>query len=72
MAFVFQDNPTATIKARSATSQDTFTINGVASTITSADDAAEQINKILDIGGKEIAADSYMSLNISKGAVNNE
>lgn len=69
MAFVFQDKPTATIKARSATSDETFTINGVNATVTDADNAVAQINKILAVGGKEIAADSYMSLNISKGAV---
>lgn len=69
MAFIFQDKPTATIKARSATSDETFTINGVNATVTDADNAVAQINKILAVGGKEIATDSYMSLNISKGAV---
>ena len=69
MSFVFQSKPTATIKAMSATSTDMFTIPGVASTITSADNAASQINKILAIGNKEIVADEHMTLSDTKEAV---
>lgn len=69
MSFVFQQKPVATIKAMSATSTDMFTIPGVAATVTSADNAASQINKILAIGNKEIVADEYMSLTQTKEAV---
>lgn len=69
MSFVFQQKPVATIKGKSATSTDTFTINGVAATVTSATDAASQINKLLAVGDKSIAADEYMTLTQTKEAV---
>lgn len=72
MAFVFNQKPVATIKARSATSTDSYTINGVTTAATTPVNAAEQINKILDIGGQEIAADTHMSRVYTEEVVNNE
>lgn len=69
MAFVFNQKPVATIKARSATSTDSYIINGVTTAATTPVNAAEQINKILDIGDQEIAADKYMSRGYSEEVV---
>ena len=57
MAFVFNQKPVATIKARSTTSTDTFTINGVTTVTTTPLYAATQINKILAIVGKSVGAE---------------
>ena len=60
MAMVFQSLTTATIRAKSATSTDMFSFAGVTADTTTADNAANQINKILAIGDKAIVADEYM------------
>lgn len=60
MAMVFQAPTVATIRAMSATSDVMYTINGVTADATTADNAANQINKLLAIGDKEIAADEHM------------
>lgn len=72
MSFSFQTKPVATIKGRSTTSTDTYTINGVNASCSSATDAATEINKVLGICGKAIAGDEYMTLNITKEAVEDE
>lgn len=69
MAMIFQAPTVATITARSATSSTTYTIHGVTADTTTATNAAIQINKLLDIGGKEIAADEYMTRTIKEGVV---
>lgn len=69
MAFVFKQKPVATIKARSATSTDSYIINGVTTAATTTVNAAEQINKILAIGDQEIAVDKYMSRNYTEEVV---
>lgn len=72
MAFVFNSKPVATIKAKDATSTDMYTIYGCTTATTTPVNAATQINKILDIGGLEIAADEYMSRTITEEVVDNE
>lgn len=72
MAFVFNQKPVATIKARSATSSDTYTINGVTTANTTSANAAEQINKLLAVGDQAIAGDEYMSRVYVEEVVDNE
>lgn len=72
MSFSFKQKPVAVIKGKSATSTDTFTINGVNASCSSATDAATQINKILGICGKAIAGDENMTLTQVKEAVEDE
>ena len=72
MAFVFNQKPVATIKARSATSSDTYTINGVTTANTTPANAAEQINKLLAVGDQAIAGDEYMSRIYVEEVVDNE
>lgn len=70
MSFIFEEKPVATIKAKEADSQNTFTINGVTKNVTTPDAAATQINKIFGIVGKEVGA-SGMTHTTIKEAVNN-
>lgn len=72
MAFVFNQKPVATIKARSATSSDTYTINGVTTANTTPANAATQINKLLAVGDQAIAGDEYMSRVYVEEVVDNE
>ena len=69
MAMVFQSVVTATIRAKSATSTDTYSIPGVTAGTTTATNAATQINKIFDIGGLAIVADEYMYRTIKQEVV---
>ena len=60
MALGFQSKPVATIKAKSAASTDMFTINGCTTGNTTPENAATQINKLLNVGGQAIVADTNM------------
>lgn len=66
MAFLFETTPVATIKARSSTSTEDFTIKGINASLTSATTTAIELNKVMTIFGKEIAGDEHMSLTIVK------
>lgn len=70
MALVFKEVSTATIKIQDATSTDMFTIPGVTTGTTTAVNAAEQINKILDIAGFEAEANNKMSRVLTEEVVN--
>lgn len=72
MALIFQNKPVATIKAKSATGQTMYTINGVTQASTTPANAAVQINKILDIAGFAVAADEYMTRTITEEVVDDE
>lgn len=70
MSFIFQEKPVAVIKAKEAGLSNSVTINGVTKNVTTPDAAAEQINKIFGIVGKEISP-SGMTHTTTKEAVNN-
>lgn len=70
MAFVFQSKPVAVIKAQEADSTRTYTINGVTTDVTTPDAAAEQINKLYNIGGITVGASGMLHIE-QKEAVNN-
>lgn len=70
MAFTFQQKPVATIKAKEYDSQNTFTINGVTTDVTTPEAAAEQINKLYAIGGFSVGA-TGMTHTTVKEAVDN-
>ena len=72
MALIFQSTPVATIKGKSTTSTDTYTIRGVTAGVTTVANAATQINKILDIGGKAIAGDENMTRSITEEVIDDE
>ena len=69
MAFNFQTKKTATLTATLAGSYKQVNIQGCNPDETSADNAADQVNKIFAIGGKEVVADARMILDVKKGAV---
>lgn len=66
MAYEFKTTPTATVKGKSTTSNDEYTLKGINSSVTSATDTATEINKLLAVYGKEIAGDENMKLTIVK------
>lgn len=72
MAYQFKTTPSATVKGRATTSTDTYTIKGINSSLSSATETATEINKVLDIFGKQIAGDDYMTLTIVKEAEEDE
>ena len=65
VAMIFKPQPTGTLKAQSATSDATYNIKGINSSLSSATEAVTEINKFLDIYGVEIADDNT-SLTIVK------
>ena len=69
MALVFEQKQVATIKGKSTDSTDTYTIPGVTNGTTTVENAATQINKILGIVGRQIAADEYMTRTTIEEAV---
>ena len=71
MAYSFTTTPTATVKAKSATSIDIYTIKGINSSLTSVDDTTSEINKILDIFGKQVVADENTTMTITKESEDN-
>ncbi len=71
MAFTFASKPVATLKAKSADSNTTYSYGGINKDIDTPDNAAAQLNKILAIGGLSVVADENMKLISTKEAVNN-
>lgn len=69
MAWTFQQGYTATLKAKDANSNSTFSIAGVNATLSDPADAVNQLNKILNIGGQSATVDANTKLTFSKGAV---
>ena len=72
MAYVFQTTPTATVKAKSTVSTDMYSLKGINSSMSSATETATEINKLLAVFGKQIAADEYMTMTITKEAEDDE
>lgn len=72
MAYLFETTPAGTIKGKSATSTETYSIKGINSSIQSATEAATEINKLLAVYGKTIAGDENMTLSILKEAEEDE
>lgn len=72
MALNFQSIAVATIKGRATDSTKTYTVKGCTAGATTIANAANQINKILDIGGLAIAGDEYMTRTIEQEAVEDE
>ncbi len=69
MAFTFQPKTTATLTATLAGTTKQISVAGCNPDETSGDTAADQVNKVLAIGGKSVVADNRMVLTIKKGAV---
>lgn len=72
MAYNFETTPTATVKGRSTTSTDEYSLKGINSSLTSATDTATEINKLLKVYGKSIAGDEHMKMTITKQAEEEE
>ena len=65
---VFQSKPVATIKARDATDSDVVhSMPGVTRGNTTLENAAAQINKILDVVGKEVSVSGMQRVIIEEG-----
>ena len=71
MAFTFQSKPTATIRAKSADSTDILSVAGVNRNETSGDNAATQLNKLLNIGGLSVVADKNMKKIVTEEVTDN-
>lgn len=68
MAYSFQTTPTATVKGKAPNSEDTYSLKGINSSLSSATDAATEINKLLAVYGKSIVANDAMTMTITKDA----
>lgn len=71
MSMTFEAAGTGTIKAKAYDSTTTYSIKGINSNVSDVEDTADQINKILDIVGIQIAGDEYMTLTVIKEAYDN-
>ena len=71
MALAFNTKPVATIKARS-TEGNYISVTGCTTAEITPAYAADQINKILDIGGKAVVADSHMTRSQFEEVVSDE
>lgn len=71
MALGFNTKPVASLKAKQFDSTDMHTFNGVTTANITPENAAIQINKLLNIGGLSIVADENMSRIITEEVVNN-
>lgn len=69
MALTFSTKPVMTIKAREYGGTGIISIGGVTAKATSPQNAATQINKILDIVGQAVVADTNMSRIYTEGVV---
>ena len=65
---IFQEKPQAKLTGKLADG-DNFSYAGVTTQETTPDNAAAQINKLLDIGGKEFIADSDTKRTITEEAI---
>lgn len=72
MAYTFQTTPTATVKGKSPTSTEEYSLKGINSSLSSATDTATEINKLLTVYGKSIAGDENMKMTITKEAEEDE
>lgn len=71
MAWTFQQGYTATLKAKDANSNSSFSVGGVNATLSDPADAVNQLNKILNIGGQSAVVDANTKLTVTKGAIDN-
>lgn len=67
---IFQTKPVATIKAKTVGSTETTTINGVTTGNTTPENAASQINKVLNIVGKEIGTSGMIRVQTEEAVDN--
>ena len=72
MAYSFNFKSVATLKAKSATSTDMFTFQGVTTANTTPANAAAQVNKLLSIVDKAVVADNNMTRTIVEESVDDE
>ena len=69
---MFQAKPTATITARYTDENKTVSVDGVNANEVNEDNAAAQINKLLNVVGRSVAADENMVMTIKKEVVDND
>lgn len=72
MAYSFETTPSATVKGRATTSTNSYSVKGINSSLSSVDETVEEINKVLNVFGKTMAADEYVKMTITKGAQEDE
>lgn len=71
MALEFWTKPTATLRIKSSDSDEMWTILGVTSGNTTPSNAANQVNKLLNIGGRSVVADLNMRRTVTEEVVDN-
>ena len=71
MAWVFDTKQSSAVHAQLENSTSIIIINGCTTASTTPENAATQINKLLDIGGKAIVVNEKMYRDSKEEAVNN-
>lgn len=72
MAYAFQTNKAARLKAMKAESTDYVTLEGVTGAEMTPVELVEQVNKLTSIFDAEIAADEHMTRTITQSVVQTE
>ena len=72
MAYSFQTTSASTVKGKSPDGKEEYSLKGINSSLSSATDAAAEINKLLTVYGKTIAANEEMKMTITKEAEEDE
>lgn len=72
MAYVFQNVAEGTLKGKSSTSTDSYTLKGINSTIDSVNDVVTEANKILAVFGKTMAADDDTTMTITRESIDQD
>ena len=71
MAWTFDTKQSAVIHAQLANSTSMYSVYGCTTASTTPENAATQINKLLDVGGKAIVVNSKMYRSSTEEAVDN-
>ncbi len=71
MAWVFDTKQSAVIRAQLSNSTSIISIDGCTTASTTPENAATQINKLLDVGGKSIVVNEKMYRSSTEEAINN-
>ena len=72
MAYVFQNVVDGTLKGKSSSSTDSYTLKGINSSIDSVNSVVTEANKILKVFGKQMAADEYATMTITRESIDQD
>ena len=69
MAWIFNTKPVTTVRIQESGTANMFSINGCTNAATTPDNAASQINKLLNIGGKSAIVSHKMERKYSEEVI---